>query len=98
METIAQEKVALRNQMREKFAALTETEVRAKSAAIWERLAVLPEFAQAARLLIYVSMGKEADTHGLIQQLLAMGRQVYAPAFDSAEKKIRCSYSAELSF
>ena len=60
METIAQEKVALRNRMREKFAALTEVEARTKSSAIWERLAVLPAFAQAERLLIYVSTGKEA--------------------------------------
>jgi 5-formyltetrahydrofolate cyclo-ligase len=87
METIAQEKVALRNQMREKLAALTEAEVRTKSAVIWERLAVLPAFTQATRLLIYVSTGKEADTHGLIQQLLAMGRQVCAPAFDAAERR-----------
>ena len=87
METIAHEKVALRNQMQVKFAALTVADVHAKSAAIWERLAVLPEFAQATRLLIYVSMGKEAETHGLIQQLLAMGRQVCAPAFDAAERR-----------
>ena len=87
METIAQEKVALRSRMREKLAALIEADARAKSAAIWERLAVLPAFTRAARLLIYVSTGKEAETHGLIQQLLAMGRQVYAPAFDSAERR-----------
>jgi 5-formyltetrahydrofolate cyclo-ligase len=87
METTAQEKVASRNRMRAKLAALTEADVRAKSAAVWERLSVLPEFAGAQRLLIYVSKGREVDTHGLIQQLLAMGRQVCVPQFDAAEQK-----------
>jgi 5-formyltetrahydrofolate cyclo-ligase len=87
METTAQEKIALRNRMRAKLAALTEAEVCARSAAVWERLSVLPEFARATRLLIYVSKGTEVDTHGLIQQLLAMGRQVYAPGFEAVKKK-----------
>ena len=77
----------LRKQMRAKFAALTATDVRARSAAVWDRVSVLPEFARAARLLIYVSKGTEVDTHGLIQQLLAMGRQVCVPQFDAVEKK-----------
>ena len=87
METTAQEKIALRNRMRAKLAALTEADVRARSAAVWERLSVLPEFARAARLLIYVSKGTEVDTHGLIQQLLAMGRQVCVPRFDAAAQQ-----------
>ena len=87
METTAQEKVALRNQMLAKLAALTAGDVRTKSAAIWERLSVLPEFAKATRLLVYVSNGVEVDTRGLIQQLLAMGRQVCVPHFDATEQK-----------
>jgi 5-formyltetrahydrofolate cyclo-ligase len=86
METIAQEKVTLRNQMQVKLAALTAADVRAKSAAIWERLAVLPDFVGATRRLIYVSTGMEVDTHGLIQQVLAMGGQVCVPSYDAAKK------------
>jgi 5-formyltetrahydrofolate cyclo-ligase len=86
METIAQQKVALRSQMQVKFAALPVADVRAKSAAIWERLAVLPAFAGATRRLIYVSTGMEVDTHGLIQQVLAMGGQVCVPSYNAAEK------------
>ena len=86
METIAQEKVVLRNQMQAKFAALTAAEVRGKSAAIWERLAILPAFAGAARRLIYISTGWEVDTHGLIQQLLAMGREICVPYYNPTAK------------
>ena len=75
-------KEQLRQRAREKLAALTLAEARAGSAAIWERLSVLGEFSAAARLLIYVSTGSEVDTHGLIRQLLAMGRQVCVPRFE----------------
>lgn len=81
METITQ-KVELRDRMRVKLAALSLSEVRAKSAAIWERLAVFDGFASAECALIYVSKGHEVGTHGLIQQLLAMGRRVCVPKFD----------------
>jgi len=87
MEAVAQQKVALRNRARARLAALTATDVRAKSAAIWERLSVLPEFAGATRLLVYVSTGAEVDTHGLIRQLLALGREVWVPWFDPNERK-----------
>lgn len=84
--TPAATKDKLRREMQVKFAALTVADVRAKSAAIWERLAVLPEFSGATRRLIYVSTGMEVDTHGLIQQLLAMGGQVCVPYYDAAKK------------
>lgn len=80
-------KQELRNQMRAKLAALAPADVRSKSAAIWERLSVLPEFAEATRLLVYVSKGPEVDTQGLIQQLLALGRQVCVPWFDAKKQK-----------
>jgi len=68
--------------MRRQLAALTEADVRSKSAAIWERLAVLEEFNVAKCISAYVSTRNEVETRGLIRQLLAMGRQVCAPAFD----------------
>lgn len=89
MEAVAQ-KIAIRDQMRAKLAGLTDAAVRAASAAIWERLARLPEVSTAERLLIYVSKGHEVDTHGLIQQMLAVGKHVSVPRFDDATN----SYSA----
>jgi 5-formyltetrahydrofolate cyclo-ligase len=77
----------LRIQMRAKLAGLTAAEVRARSAAIWERLSVLPAFAGAPRALIYVSRDNEVDTRGLIQQLLALGRRVCVPWFDPRRQR-----------
>jgi 5-formyltetrahydrofolate cyclo-ligase len=87
METAAQEKVALRKQMRAQLDAQSAADIRAKSAAIWERLSVMPEFAGATRLLLYVSTMKEVDTHGLIRQLLAMGRELFVPCFETATQR-----------
>ena len=70
-----------------RLVAQSLTDQRTKSAAIWERLSVLREFATAPRLLVYVSKETEVDTHGLIQQLLAMGRQVCVPWFDSERER-----------
>jgi 5-formyltetrahydrofolate cyclo-ligase len=86
MEATAQ-KVELRKRMRTILAAVEPVDVRVKSAAIWERLSALPEFASAEWLLVYVSAGNEVDTHGLIEQLLAMGKRVCVPKFDETEKQ-----------
>jgi len=67
--------------MRSRLATLPANEVRAHSAAVWERLSVLPVFAAAAGVMTYVSTGLEIETHGLIRQLLALGQTVCVPAF-----------------
>lgn len=72
--------------MRTRLATQSAADVHAKSAAIWERLSVLGEFTNAKRLLAYVSAGSEVDTHGLIRQLLAMGRNVCVPQFEITKK------------
>jgi 5-formyltetrahydrofolate cyclo-ligase len=87
METAAQEKVVLRKQMRAQLDDQSMGDVRAKSAAIWERLSVMPEFAGATRLFLYISTMREVDTHGLIRQLLAMGREVSVPCFETATQR-----------
>jgi 5-formyltetrahydrofolate cyclo-ligase len=87
MEATAQEKVALRKQISARLAGQSATDVRAKSAAIWERLSAVREFAGARRPLVYISKEGEVDTHGLIRQLLAMGRNVCVPWFDAARKR-----------
>src|SRR5881296_2370453 len=81
METIARQKMTLRGSMRSRLAELPAAEVRTHSAAVWERLAVLPAFAAANVVMSYLSKDSEIETHGLIRQLLAMGRQVLVPAF-----------------
>jgi 5-formyltetrahydrofolate cyclo-ligase len=75
-------KSVLRERMRARLAELPAAELRAHSAAVWERLSVLPAFASANVVMTYVSKESEIETHGLIRQLLALGRQVCVPAFD----------------
>ena len=94
--TIAPIKQELREQMRARLAAQSAADVRKKSADIWERLSVLGEFTAASRSLIYISKATEVDTRGLIQQLLAMGRQVYVPWFDDRKKQYVASELARL--
>jgi 5-formyltetrahydrofolate cyclo-ligase len=77
--------------MREQLAALNAAQVRAASASVWERLAVLPAFAEAQRVLVYVSTGREVETQGLIQQLLALGRRVCVPQFDEPRQRYLAS-------
>jgi len=93
------DKSNLREQIRDRLAALTNSEVRADSAAIWERLAVLPQFNGAQFIGAYVSVGGEIDTHGLIRQLLAMGRQVGVPAFDGKRYRLEAvrDFDADLT-
>jgi 5-formyltetrahydrofolate cyclo-ligase len=91
MEATAQEKIALRDQMRARLAKQDATDVRAKSAAIWERLSLLKEFTGATRLLVYVSRGHEVNSQGLIRQLLAMGRQVCVPRFEAGTHGLAAS-------
>src|SRR5258708_3324077 len=78
------EKTALRVQLRGALAGLDDGAVRAHSAAVWERLAVIDGFKAAQCICTYVSSGHEIETHGLIRQLLALGRRVCVPAFVDA--------------
>lgn len=92
METsLGKTKVELRQQMKERLTALTAAQVCVNSAAVWERLSVMPEVASAGCLLAYVSKAHEIDTHGLIQQLLAIGKYVCVPSFDGTSRHYRAS-------
>ena len=87
--------------MRARLAEQGAADVRAKSAAIWERLTGVKQFAAAMRLLVYVSTGSEVDTQGLIRQLLALERQVCVPHFDATTQSYAASelrdFDAELT-
>jgi 5-formyltetrahydrofolate cyclo-ligase len=85
--TIAVTKEQLRQQMRKRLASLSPADVHAKSAAIGERCFLLPELLAADFVLAYVSRGHEVATHGLIKQLLAMGKHVCVPKFDEPKQQ-----------
>jgi 5-formyltetrahydrofolate cyclo-ligase len=60
-------------------AAMPEAERREKSEAIAGHLRALPEFAAARAIMLYVDIGAEVQTRGLITVLLAEGRRVILP-------------------
>ena len=72
-------KNAIRNQMREQRQALSPALHAEKSGAICRRLEQLPVYQNAKKILVYVSTKKEVETHGLIKDALAQGRQLYVP-------------------
>jgi 5-formyltetrahydrofolate cyclo-ligase len=74
--------------MQTMLGSLTPADVRARSASVWELLAQVEEFRVAQCISVYVSVGAEIETHGLIRQLLAMERRVCAPAFDGARYRL----------
>ncbi len=74
------EKRILRRQFLERRRALDPEEVRAKSAAIIQRLHNLPPFACAQSILTYVAAkDNEVDTQPLIASLLEQGKEVLVP-------------------
>src|SRR5262245_12621643 len=91
LEQIELQKAELRHEMRVRLAGVDAGQVRASSAAVMERLAVLPVFAAAKAVFVYVSFGHEIETHGLIRQLLALGRQVGIPAFHTHRQEYDAS-------
>jgi 5-formyltetrahydrofolate cyclo-ligase len=60
-------------------AAMPEAERREKSDAIAGHLRALPEFIDARAIMLYVDIGSEVQTRGLITALLAEGRRVIVP-------------------
>jgi 5-formyltetrahydrofolate cyclo-ligase len=78
-------KHALRQRMCEQRQALSPALHAEKSAAIRRRLEELDVFKDAERLLIYVSLGNEVDTHALIHDALNKGRLVYVPKVVNGE-------------
>lgn len=63
-------------------------ELPAARAATLEPLARLPAFAAAKSVAAYVSKDSEIQTHTLIRQLLAAGRQVSVPVFSGKHYRL----------
>lgn len=79
MQSLAQEKAKLRNELRRKRRQ-QDREIRmADSQAICDRLLELPELQRAKTVFCYVSCGGEVETHRLIGILLAQGKTVAVP-------------------
>ena len=67
-------KKELRKAMNARLHGLTVEEKTAASAAVCARLAALPQYQQACRIMAFLHMSDEVSLDGLIQQALADGK------------------------
>ncbi len=88
-------KNAIRNQMREQRQALSPALHAEKSEKIRRLLEELPDFKTAEKILIYVSLGDEVDTHALIKDALELGRTVFVPKIQEGRLTICPLYKWE---
>ena len=72
-------KTELRQRIKALRDAMTSQQVAEKSAGIEARVLDLAQIKQARSVFVYVSVGNEVQTHGLIEHLLQRGKVVAAP-------------------
>lgn len=76
---IQAQKKALRTQLRRQAGQLPGEYLAASDEAIARRLLALPQWQQAKTVFLYLSMGTEPHTHGLLDHALAQGKRVGVP-------------------
>lgn len=84
-------KSELRSQMRQLKRQFTQQQLCELSLPIIERLH--PLLVEAQTIVAYYSLADEVDTHGLIDELLAVGKTVYLPRVVSDEAMLLCRYT-----
>ena len=72
-------KKLLRKEIREKINGFPAEYIEESDAAIAERVCALSEFIQAKTVFTFYSIGREPDTHRIIQRALEMGKTVTLP-------------------
>lgn len=87
---LAVEKAALRARLKAARDALGEADRAAYSRAITTRLMALAPMRRAKRVFVFISNGSEVETHGLVQTLLAEGREVAVPKIVGRTQMIAC--------
>ncbi|MEE8586178.1 MAG: 5-formyltetrahydrofolate cyclo-ligase [Acidobacteriota bacterium] len=81
-------KTALRRQIQSRIASFDPDSARRAADQAAARILALPEVAQARRIFACLSFGGEIDTWGLVERLLAQGRQVLVPRADPETKRL----------
>lgn len=69
----------LRRQVRAKIAGLSEEYIASSDAGIYSVLTSLPEFVRAPKVFAYFSVGREVDTHKIIELSFELGKAVALP-------------------
>ncbi len=63
----------------ERLASMTPEQLRASSEAIARSVLSSPRYRAAETVFLYVSVGREPDTRGILRQALEDGKRVYVP-------------------
>ncbi len=81
-------KAVLRDQLRERLAALDEARAAAAADRVARHLLSLPEVAGAQRILTCLSFGVEIDTWRLVELLLGLGKELFVPRADPRDRQL----------
>lgn len=81
-------KKELRNQIRQRLAAVTPPELTEQSAAACKLLCAQPEYLQADTLMIFLSMAQEVDTSQLALQAWKDRKNVLAPRVSWEQRRM----------
>lgn len=79
MSELTQSKAAIRRQLRESLAAMSDSDCHAKSVAACALLAASPEFSMARVVMLYLSTPTEVDTAPLAIRAWQAGKTVVVP-------------------
>lgn len=81
-------KALWRERLRARLAALDPAAAAAAADQVAARVLALPEIANADRILTCLSFGTEVDTGGLVERLLASGRQLFVPRAEPGDGRL----------
>lgn len=90
-------KKTLRTNILEKRSLLNKKEIKDKSQSIMNSLLNLDAYKNAQRIMTFVSMEKEVDTHPLIQQIISHNKSVVVPITVNKTKELLLSDLFSLS-
>lgn len=79
---IQYEKTVLRRDILKRRNAINESDIKAISFEIFNRLIKLNEVRNSKNICIYVSKGSEIDTRFMIEKFISMNKVIYAPKSD----------------
>ena len=85
---IVEEKLLLRNKLRELRERMSDEDVKSKSGEITKRLLQLREYATAKTVMFYMSTNKEVRTEAAVRDALAAQKKVVVPISDLDNERI----------
>ncbi len=90
-------KTILRNKILEKKSLLSKKEIKEKSEIITKTLLDSDFYKEAKRIMTFVSMEKEVDTHPLIQEIISHNKSIVVPITLNKTKELLLSELFSLS-